>query len=149
VGVFFSFEHILLRLGIITILPSPSLQHINHEYVVNSSTSLYIVLFFKEIVVILFIQGDPTRIYKMRFTISLILASTIAAAPLSSPDYNNLTVALVRAAPANWPAPILNKNWTDVSLDLDATITFAVDLITEAATTGANLVVFPETWFPG
>jgi nitrilase len=85
----------------------------------------------------------------MRLTIPLILASAIAAAPLSSPDYNNLTVALVRAAPANWPAPILNKNWTDVSLDLDATITFAVDLISEAATTGANLVVFPETWFPG
>lgn len=66
-----------------------------------------------------------------------------------SPDYNNLTIAMVRAAPVNWPLPILNKTWERVSLDLDATVSYAVDLISEAATSGANLVVFPETWFPG
>jgi hypothetical protein len=79
--------------------------------------------------------------------LSALLRSTIAQA--NTPDYNNLTVAIVRAAPVNWPAPIENKTWTGVSLDLNATVAYGVELISEAASNGANLVVFPETWFPG
>ncbi|KAJ5345833.1 hypothetical protein N7452_003837 [Penicillium brevicompactum] len=66
-----------------------------------------------------------------------------------SADYNNLTVAIVRAPPANWPLPVMNKNWTGVEFDLNKTVTKAVGLIHEAAENGANLVVFPELWFPG
>ncbi|KAE9967685.1 hypothetical protein BLS_006236 [Venturia inaequalis] len=87
----------------------------------------------------------------MRFLIPFSLVAAVSAVPanISTVDYNNLTVALVRAAPVNWPAPILNKNWTGVSLNLTATVSYAVDLIDTAAAKGANLVVFPETWFPG
>ncbi len=77
------------------------------------------------------------------------LASASNASTPSTPDYNNLTAALVRSAPVNWPSPILNKNSTGVSLDLNATVNYGVELIGEAASRGANLVVFPETWFPG
>ena len=79
------------------------------------------------------------------------LLSTAAAAPTakSTADYNNLTVAIVRAEPANWPMPLMNKNWTDVHFDLNVTVGKGVELIEEAASNGANLVVFPELWFPG
>ena len=36
-----------------------------------------------------------------------------------------------------------------VFLDLDASITKAIDLIAEAAKNGAKLIAFPETWLPG
>jgi predicted amidohydrolase len=45
--------------------------------------------------------------------------------------------------------PILNKNWTGVEFDLNATVAKGLKLIGEAADNGANLVVFPELWFPG
>ncbi|CAI7653336.1 hypothetical protein PCG10_001847 [Penicillium crustosum] len=67
----------------------------------------------------------------------------------NSTKYNNLTVAIVRAPPANWPLPVMNKNWTDVKFDLNQTVVKATHLIEDAANAGANLVVFPELWFPG
>ncbi|RDW78005.1 hypothetical protein BP5796_05857 [Coleophoma crateriformis] len=87
---------------------------------------------------------------------ALLLSNLLAVAQTTpiyqnatTPDYNNLTIAMVRAAPVNWPMPILNKTWTDVTLDLNGTVSYGVELINQAATKGANLVVFPETWFPG
>ncbi|TGO27081.1 hypothetical protein BPAE_0048g00530 [Botrytis paeoniae] len=67
---------------------------------------------------------------------------------ISAPDYNNLTVTIVRAAPANWPMPLLNKNWTGVEFDLNATVAKGVTLIKEAASNDANLIVFPELRYP-
>ncbi|KAH6694841.1 aliphatic nitrilase-like protein [Leptodontidium sp. MPI-SDFR-AT-0119] len=64
-------------------------------------------------------------------------------------DYSNLTVALVRAAPPGFPPPILSRNYTGLHFDLNATVAYGVQLIEEAASNGANLVVFPELWFPG
>jgi hypothetical protein len=64
-------------------------------------------------------------------------------------DFNNLTVALVQAPPANWPLALMNKNWTGVKFDLNNTVDKGVDLIKVAAQNGANLIVFPELWFPG
>ncbi|KAJ5900154.1 hypothetical protein N7495_004898 [Penicillium taxi] len=43
----------------------------------------------------------------------------------------------------------MNKNWTDVEFDLDGSVSKAVQLVHQAAENGANLVVFPELWFPG
>lgn len=94
----------------------------------------------------------------MRFTVlSLIIGTAIAGTSsqhghglnASTTDYKNLTVAIVRAPPANWPLPVMNKNWTGVEFNLNATIDKAVNLIGQAADAGANLVVFPELWFPG
>ncbi|KAK9475714.1 carbon-nitrogen hydrolase [Lipomyces japonicus] len=92
----------------------------------------------------------------MRFLLLSALAGIASASVLpwtpadpTTVDYNNLTVALVRAEPANWPLPVMNKNWTGVHFDINATVSKAVTLIEEAAENGANLVVFPELWFPG
>ncbi|OJJ65797.1 hypothetical protein ASPBRDRAFT_70193 [Aspergillus brasiliensis CBS 101740] len=83
--------------------------------------------------------------------IILVLAggANALAPPWPSPDYNNLTVAIVRAPPVNWPLPLMNKNWTDVAFDLDGSVEKGVGLIKQAAENGANLIVFPELWFPG
>lgn len=64
-------------------------------------------------------------------------------------DLTNVTFAAVRSAPVNWPSPVLNKNWTGVTLDLDATVKYGVELIAQAASKRARLITFPETWFPG
>jgi nitrilase len=84
------------------------------------------------------------------------LLGVVTAAPhhqlrheVKTVDYNNLTVAIVRDEPANWPQPLMNKNWTGVQFDLNATVHKGVQLIEQAANNGANLVVFPELWFPG
>ncbi|KAF4309872.1 Nitrilase/cyanide hydratase and apolipoprotein N-acyltransferase [Botryosphaeria dothidea] len=64
-------------------------------------------------------------------------------------DITNLAVAAVRRAPVNWPMPMMNKNWTGVSLDLNATVDLGVSLIEEAALNGVRVIGFPEVWFPG
>ncbi|BGP13507.1 hypothetical protein JCM10213_000685 [Rhodosporidiobolus nylandii] len=64
-------------------------------------------------------------------------------------DKSNITLAAVRHPPVNWPLPMSNKNWTGVSLDLNATVDLGVSLISEAAANGARVIVFPEVWFPG
>lgn len=64
-------------------------------------------------------------------------------------DLTNLTLAAVRRSPANWPMPMMNKNWTGVTLDINATVDLGVSLIQEAAAKGARVVTFPEVWFPG
>ncbi|GKZ28957.1 hypothetical protein AbraIFM66950_002204 [Aspergillus brasiliensis] len=43
----------------------------------------------------------------------------------------------------------MNKNWTDVAFDLNGSVEKGVGLIKQAAENGANLIVFPELWFPG
>ncbi|KAF2796733.1 aliphatic nitrilase-like protein [Melanomma pulvis-pyrius CBS 109.77] len=91
------------------------------------------------------------------FTLLAVLLDVVTASPgpgayqykTKTPDYNNLTVAIVRQEPAKWPMPLMNKNWTGVEFDLNATVAKGVHLIEHAASNGANLVVFPELWFPG
>lgn len=62
-------------------------------------------------------------------------------------DKSNLTLAAVRAVPVNWPMPMSNKNWTNVELNLNATVAYGVELIAEASAKGARLIAFPEVNF--
>lgn len=92
-----------------------------------------------------------TRIFSV---ISAVICVTVAAPTTTeqltdTTDYSNLTAALVRAAPPGFPSPLLNKNYTGVSFDLNGTVEYGIKLIEEAAANGANLIVFPELWFPG
>ncbi|TKW52465.1 Arylacetonitrilase [Colletotrichum tanaceti] len=64
-------------------------------------------------------------------------------------DKSNITLSAVVAAPAGWPLPVGNKNWTDGHFDLKATVEYGTKLIAEARGNGADLVAFPELWFPG
>lgn len=64
-------------------------------------------------------------------------------------DYSNLTVAFVRAAPQGFPAPILGRNYTRLHFNLNGTVAYGIQLIKSAASNGANLMLFPELWFPG
>lgn len=59
-------------------------------------------------------------------------------------DLSNVTLAAVRAAPQNWPSPIMNKNWTDVKLDLNGTLAQGISYIERAAANGARLIAFLE-----
>ena len=67
----------------------------------------------------------------------------------SNIDYSNLTVAVVRAPPANLPYPPPSTDWNGRTYDLDQTVELGVGYIKEAALRGANFVAFPELWFPG
>ncbi|KAJ0415659.1 carbon-nitrogen hydrolase [Aspergillus carlsbadensis] len=60
-----------------------------------------------------------------------------------------LKVALVRSPPPNWPLPLHNKNWQGVHINLAQTINAGIALIEKASADGANLIAFPELWFPG
>ncbi|PPJ49687.1 hypothetical protein CBER1_02169 [Cercospora berteroae] len=64
-------------------------------------------------------------------------------------DYSNLTVAVVRAPPANLPYPPPSTDWNGRTYDLNRTVDLCVGYIKEAALKGANFVAFPELWFPG
>lgn len=91
------------------------------------------------------------RISYLSSAVLLINGISVAASSYASTsDYSNMTVAVVRSPPVNWPMPILNKTWNaNDNFDLNATVDYGVALIEEAASNGANLVVFPEVWFPG
>lgn len=64
-------------------------------------------------------------------------------------DKSNITLSAVVAAPAGWPLPVGSKDWTNGYLDLNATVHYGIKLIGEARQRGADLVAFPELWFPG
>ncbi|WYZ36216.1 hypothetical protein EsH8_XI_000099 [Colletotrichum jinshuiense] len=64
-------------------------------------------------------------------------------------DKSNITLSAVVAAPAGWPLPVSNKNWTEGHFDLKSTVEYGTKLIAEARGNGADLVAFPELWFPG
>lgn len=64
-------------------------------------------------------------------------------------DKSNITLSAVVAAPAGWPMPVANKNWIDGYFNLDETVDYGVKLIHEARDKGADLIGFPELWFPG
>lgn len=62
---------------------------------------------------------------------------------------DNFTVALVRAPPANYPYPPPSSDWKGLKHDLNASVELGIQYIEQAASQGADLVAFPELWFPG
>lgn len=86
------------------------------------------------------------------FTCMAMLGLGQAAAIFNSsvsPANANLTVALVRSAPPNWPMPLLTYDWTGAELNISETVDEGIRLIKVAAHEGAGMVTFPELWFPG
>ncbi|RMD45043.1 hypothetical protein DV735_g97, partial [Chaetothyriales sp. CBS 134920] len=78
----------------------------------------------------------------------LLVLGAACVAAVSATD-SELAVALVRVPPPNWPLPLANKNWTDVVIDIEETVDAGLELIQTAKANGAELVAFPELWFPG
>lgn len=75
-------------------------------------------------------------------------SSTVIAARNYTFDPQNFVVAAVRQPPPNFPLPVgINKTWVD--LDLNASISQAVDIIKQAQEDGVGLLAFPELYFPG
>ncbi|KAK8179888.1 aliphatic nitrilase [Phyllosticta capitalensis] len=67
----------------------------------------------------------------------------------STVDRSNLTAALVRTPPPNWPLPITNYDYTGIKFNISEAVDAGIGLINSAKSQGADLVVFPELWFPG
>lgn len=83
-------------------------------------------------------------------SVALCLAGHGALAALNATVENtNLTVALVRTAPPNWPLPVLNRNWTGIELNISETVDAGFGHVATAAAQGADRISFPELWFPG
>ncbi|KAJ6110593.1 aliphatic nitrilase [Penicillium sp. IBT 16267x] len=61
----------------------------------------------------------------------------------------NLTMALVRAPPPDWPLPVYTYNWTGIMPNLNSSVDKAIQYMHEAKGNGANWILFPELWFPG
>lgn len=92
---------------------------------------------------------------------SIMFLSTAAVAVIASAgfvaatsnrttiDFGNLTIAMVRSAPPNWPLPLLNYDWADSVSNISETVDAGIDLINKAARDGASIITFPELWFPG
>lgn len=88
--------------------------------------------------------------HTMRLSLTLCFAGVAFANGLSSDSgSNNFTVALVRAPPANYPYPPPSLDWKGLKHDLNASVELGVQYIEQAASQGADLVAFPELWFPG
>ncbi|KAL4815292.1 carbon-nitrogen hydrolase [Aspergillus spinulosporus] len=83
--------------------------------------------------------------HKQLLSLICLLAGTTAT-PINT-SLPVLHAALVRAPPALWSEPILSRDYHGV--DINATTTLGVKYIERAASEGANLVAFPELWFPG
>lgn len=62
---------------------------------------------------------------------------------------SNFTVAMVRSAPSNWPMPLMNMDWSGTVLNISETVDYGIELIRKAADEGADMITFPELWFPG
>ncbi|GJC90075.1 nitrilase [Colletotrichum liriopes] len=86
---------------------------------------------------------------KLFVVVSSLLSLTAARVISRTVDYSNFTVALVRAPPANYPYPPPSESWQGQTYDLNTTVDLGIRYIKQAALNGANLVAFPELWFPG
>ena len=89
------------------------------------------------------------KAYASSYLVGFLATTTAATALDTAISRTNVTVAMVRAAPPNWPMPIFNFNWTGVELNISETVDKGIMYIKDAASQGADIVTFPELWFPG
>ncbi|KAF3800067.1 Cyanide hydratase [Colletotrichum gloeosporioides] len=90
--------------------------------------------------------------FSKRLLVALAAFHGIFAAPTfsnSTVDRANLTVALVRTPPPNWPLPLTNYDFTGVTFNISEVVDAGIKLINDAKSAGSDLIVFPELWFPG
>jgi hypothetical protein len=71
------------------------------------------------------------------------------SAPVVAKPIGNVTVAMVRSAPPSWPMPIFNFDWTGTQLNITQIALEGARLMEKAKSEGADLITFPELWFPG
>lgn len=64
-------------------------------------------------------------------------------------EIKQIKIALIRSPPPNWPLPLEKQSWEGITLNIDETIDEGIKLIKLAKSNGADLVSFPELWFPG
>ncbi|KAF9880105.1 hypothetical protein CkaCkLH20_02059 [Colletotrichum karsti] len=93
-------------------------------------------------------------LFSKTLTLAIAGAQGILAAPAftngtGTVDRSNLTVALVRKPPPNWPLPLTNYDYTGITFNISECVDTGIELIREAKAQGANLIAFPELWFPG
>jgi len=69
--------------------------------------------------------------------------------PEEAEPIGNVTVAMVRSAPPSWPMPIFNFDWTGTQLNVTRIALEGARLMKKAKSDGADLITFPELWFPG
>ncbi|PLB52510.1 aliphatic nitrilase [Aspergillus steynii IBT 23096] len=79
----------------------------------------------------------------------LLPLAGLAAVVSAAVQGQNLTVAMVRAPPPQWPLPIYSWDWVNIQPNLTSSIDKGIEYIEEAKDNGANWIVFPELWFPG
>jgi hypothetical protein len=79
----------------------------------------------------------------LSFTLLLNIA-TAAPTIRSTSDYNNFTIAIVRAEPANWPMLFMGKSWTDVQFDINAAVARCVNLEEKQPATAQTPLSFPS-----
>ncbi|KAK1511246.1 uncharacterized protein CCOS01_15008 [Colletotrichum costaricense] len=87
-----------------------------------------------------------------RYILALSALGSAIAAPTSNSstvDRSNLTIALIRTPPPNWPLPLTNYDYTDITFNISECVDVGIELIKEAKASGSDVVVFPELWFPG
>lgn len=87
------------------------------------------------------------RFGKLLLCVSASIATVATAQNTTSTA--NLTVALVRAPPPDWPLPVYTYDWTGVMPTINSSIDQGIKYIQKAKADGANWIVFPELWFPG
>lgn len=79
----------------------------------------------------------------------VVASATILGSAAAVTTGTNFTVAMVRSAPPNWPTPLLNMDWTGITMNISQTVDYGIELVQKAAQEGADMITFPELWFPG
>ena len=81
-------------------------------------------------------------------SIALVSALYNSSAQASNAT-SNLTIAILRASPPQWPLPIYEYDKGLIRPHLTSSVDAGIEYIKEAKKNGVNWLLFPELWFPG
>lgn len=85
----------------------------------------------------------------MYFTRIALVSALYYSSAQASNATSNLTIALLRAPPPQWPLPIYEYDWGSIRPNLTSSVDAGIEYIKEAKKNGANWILFPKSWFPG